>query len=546
MIRDLSAVLKKGNLTAKERALLLIHNAIEKDKTGKEVLTSRDKDAISGSGWKPVTNAEIETFNKYLRVWEIADFTELDAQTMFLLTQRAFENLNLIRFYMTIYPVITELELFLDRKLPKIVTKKQAEDIKKAQREAELKEGERLDWLIKVAAFGCLDKKIQEEIKKIYPDIPYEPDEIEDDIKIAELYRANRLEELAELISKHFAYKEEIEERCIKQNRIKLNLTDKETKNEVSRYEARREALEQYAKDNNTTVAELLKTTTLSWLRKGMLEKPEFQPLSLQNLEIPTKWQEAFDKAEKHIKNLISQGKLTTFKDDKGEERVTGESLHNLKGDDAFDYVQEFRDFVDRYKPYWGIVVDEKGDFLDRDLAILDSESEEDLKFMIDEKGYFNNRFLDSLHKLLDLLKITKIVNGGEWDKKHIFKGPRTLDWKDDFKDDAKVMIQAFIKSYEKLLAYEDVLKKVSKALEIDVAYKVNHWTLSLKMNAKEYNDTLERALSSSQPTLVEKRFQSKENLYINIEQAKADRDTVRETIKHFEAVLGNRFWEVA
>lgn len=539
MIRDLSAILKKGNLTAKERALLLIHNAVEKAKTGKEILTPRDKDAISGSGWKPVSNTEIDTFNRYLKAWEIVDLTELDAQTQFLLTQRAFENLNPTKFYMSIYPVITEIELFLDRKSPKIVTKKQAEDIKKAQREAWLREGERLDWVIKVTAFGYLDKRTQEEIKESYPDMPYEPYEIEEDIKIAKLYRANGLKELAGLISKHFTYKENIEERCIKRNRIKLNPTDKATKEEVGRCKARTEALEQYAKDNNTTVDELLEITALSWLKEGMLEKPEFRSLTLEKPEIELKWQEAFDKAEKHIGNLISQDKLTTFIDEKGEKRITGGSLYNIKGDDGFDYVPEYRDFVDRYKPYWGIVVDEKGDFLDRDLAVLDSESEEDLKFMIDEKGYFNNKFLDSLHKLLSLLKITKAVNEGEREEKYTFKSPLTLDWKDDLKDVIKEMIQGFMKCYEKLLAYEDVLKKASEVLEIDVAYKVSMWIKSLQTEVWEYNNTLEQALLRSRPTFVEIRFQSKETFYIDIEQAQADGNIFKEIIKHFEAILG-------
>ncbi len=186
-----------------------------------------------------------------------------------------------------------------------------------------------------------------------------------------------------------------------------------------------------------------------------------------------------------------------------------------------------------------GIVVDEKGDFLGRDLAILDSESEEDLKFLIDEKGYFNNKFSDSLHKLLGLLKITKVVNEGEREEKYTFKSHVILEWKDDFKEVVEERIQGFMKCYVKLLACEDVLKKVSEVLEIDVAYKVSMWIKSLQTQVREYNSTIEEALLRSRPSFVEIRFQSKETFYINMEQAQADGNIFKETIEHFEAVLG-------
>lgn len=45
-MKDIAQVVKNGNLTAKERALVYINAEIEKDKTGKEVLTAADIQAI--------------------------------------------------------------------------------------------------------------------------------------------------------------------------------------------------------------------------------------------------------------------------------------------------------------------------------------------------------------------------------------------------------------------------------------------------------------------------------------------------------------------
>ena len=44
-------------------------------------------------------------------------------------------------------------------------------------------------------------------------------------------------------------------------------------------------------------------------------------------------------------------------------------------------------------------------------------------------------------------------------------------------------------------LAFQDILKKVSKVLGLDVTYKVNNWLETLQAGAKEHNEQLDLIL---------------------------------------------------
>jgi len=78
-MKNLTALLQKGNLSPKERVLLWVHNVVNKDKTGKEILTEADKHALS-EGWTPKDNYEVKEYNRYNDGWKNAVFAEIDAQ----------------------------------------------------------------------------------------------------------------------------------------------------------------------------------------------------------------------------------------------------------------------------------------------------------------------------------------------------------------------------------------------------------------------------------------------------------------------------------
>lgn len=67
-MKDISTIIKKGELTAKERALIYISSQIEYDKSGEERLTAKDIEAIKDP--KAFTSNEyINTYNNYVKSW---------------------------------------------------------------------------------------------------------------------------------------------------------------------------------------------------------------------------------------------------------------------------------------------------------------------------------------------------------------------------------------------------------------------------------------------------------------------------------------------
>lgn len=90
-------LLQKGDLTPKERALLLIHNNISEERDGKSILSEADKYALI-ENWKPENNNEVDQYNKYNSGWRTTGMAELDAQTTYLNAQLAYYRREFIFF----------------------------------------------------------------------------------------------------------------------------------------------------------------------------------------------------------------------------------------------------------------------------------------------------------------------------------------------------------------------------------------------------------------------------------------------------------------
>ena len=67
-MKDLTALLSKGNLTPKERILLWVANQVSEEKDGKPILTAADKHALV-RGWTPKDNNEAREYNRYNDGW---------------------------------------------------------------------------------------------------------------------------------------------------------------------------------------------------------------------------------------------------------------------------------------------------------------------------------------------------------------------------------------------------------------------------------------------------------------------------------------------
>lgn len=92
-MKDLTKIIQKGNLTPRERALLVIRHDAHLIKTGKALLGEADLIALT-TNWRPQTNREAEQYNKTINLWDLYQKLQIDMQTIYLTTQLALSRLE--------------------------------------------------------------------------------------------------------------------------------------------------------------------------------------------------------------------------------------------------------------------------------------------------------------------------------------------------------------------------------------------------------------------------------------------------------------------
>ena len=78
-MKNLANILRKADITPRERILTLVRNYIEKDKNGKGILSESEIYSLT-QGWKPKNSHEVNEYNKYLNLSKLETSMRLDAQ----------------------------------------------------------------------------------------------------------------------------------------------------------------------------------------------------------------------------------------------------------------------------------------------------------------------------------------------------------------------------------------------------------------------------------------------------------------------------------
>ncbi len=91
-MKDLTKIIQKGNLTPRERALLVIRHDAHLLKTGETLLN--EADLIALTSWRPQNNYEVEQYNKIMSLWDLYQKLQIDMQTCYLTTQLALSRLE--------------------------------------------------------------------------------------------------------------------------------------------------------------------------------------------------------------------------------------------------------------------------------------------------------------------------------------------------------------------------------------------------------------------------------------------------------------------
>jgi hypothetical protein len=334
-MRNISNMLHKGNLSARERYILLIQNDVHKAKTGKEVLTEADKDALEN--WKATNDFEAREWNRLNEGWKHTGRMELEAEFIYKDAQVAYLSQLPIIMKLLYYPGLREMRQSIETlERIKKVTIQEAVEIAAKQKAVKMKEGMDFEYAVYQLAFERLDPEDRKRFNELYADIETDHQYLDQEEIIAHLYNGktelsdSAKEKLAELIAekcynkfakeyqlfhyfaciplvevaKHFLRSKgvEVKGKPLSKNQ-EADDEDSVTHSDVTY------AMEAYATEHNITIPTMLKQGFFIGLEKGILE--EYTPLVLSNdVELLNRWLAVKVEARNILQRHIDDGEL--------------------------------------------------------------------------------------------------------------------------------------------------------------------------------------------------------------------------------------------
>ncbi len=542
-------MLGRGNLTVKERYLLLIHNDIQKTKTGKDVLTEADKSALEN--WKASTNEEAREWNQLNDGWKLGGRMDLEAEFTYKDAQVAYLSQKPIIIGMLFYPLQRRADLYLQNlERIKKVTVEEAGEIARKQKEIKLKEGVDFDYAVYQLAFEFLDDKDRERMEGLYPEVEYDHQYLDQEEVIAHLYEDQKelsekaKDKLAELVAEqsynHFAKEYqlfhyfacipllEVARYFLKNKGIEF-ANDKLPKNQEapedeSLYDKVTSAIQKYADEHSTNIKALLQEACRRWLDNGLLE--EYTPLVTSNdSELLSRWFKTKTKARKILNKHIASGELIVRNRVPEETRI--EKLYSkglIDGEiktariffevleldelpkDELEEKKAFETFNDKvitgeslynFKGKYEFVEDfkKRADTYDPNLGIVYAEDDPkhegehlDQEMLICQRNSKDEPVFFSQYGMG--LKIVSSFFSSLVLFEEFKKEDKTFL---KFKNDDMVVVfkehrQMFIDNYATLLGFESVFQKLSPVYETDMTDHVSTRLKTLREYATEFN----------------------------------------------------------
>jgi hypothetical protein len=481
---------------------------------------------------------------------------------------------------------------------------KEAIEITNKQREQKLRDGFNFNYAVYLLAYESLKDDYKKDLKTLYDEVEYDTEYLDNEEIIANLFNGKdeltkeAKEKIAELVAER-SYNEfakeyqlyhyfagipimEIAKKWAKEKGIKPSTQDYEWLEKIKGHlkkqgitketldkdkkehnltgsfvdeewlltEKIKEILEQYARDNQTTPKDIIKATCLKWLDEGLLIKDYASIFNSkqkntyngdtkhQHDELFKEWLTAKEKARETLKTLADKGELRITADKTGQDKIiTGESLYNFKGD--FKFAKKFKERVDKYEANLGLVYADgdtkhEGENIDRELLIADKDKDGKPSTI----GLFG-RAIDTIEMHFDTTRFFK-----ETEK----DGETYLDFKsEDIEKAFKDTRQGIIDGYKKLLAFQDVFKRLSKTYKADLAFLINEKVEQVSEFIDTHNAFLENALEDLYGFgvgfgLYKKPLKTRDNLFIEKNKLQADNKTLTEWTTKFEEILGDDF----
>jgi len=527
-MKNFNTLLKKTNLKPKERVILFVHNAVKEEREGKSILSETDKYNLMGEGWRPNSNEEIREYNRYNEGWRTAGFAEMDAQTTYLNAENAF--LRVMRL----------LDFFIFRDSKKGIGK--YEDFYK-KRPENFDEGKALDTILKnsgleldytiyLYAFELADKDLKDDLITLFADIKTEKRYLDEE------------EKLAELLKDGLKPSQEIREK-IADLIIGQIYNDYAKEWQLWGYYADMPIIEIVRKWAEYSKIDY--KADLKAVEKEIKEKDAVKKVEAETKEKRTDEEIADDIDKIAIERAIKRQA-------EKENKTIGELLKPV----IIKWLDD--DLLDEYKPIFAS--DDKGTCNDKDTKLTHKEL---FNKWLEIKGKARKQLDELISKgelktekrkeqILEVEREFTIITG---ESLYNLKGD--FDFAKDFKkqaDDFKVLgylirflqDNRFIKEYAKLLAFDEIFKRLSKVYDIDLTYKIAKWLDKFKENIAELNqwlyyfndDLIGETYKKHNSFYLIKTIT--DDLFFKPERIKPDLEGLDIYFKEFERILGDDF----
>ncbi len=386
-MKNLANLLRKADISPRERVVTLVQNRVHKEKNGKGILSESEIYSLS-DGWKPKSSQEAREYNRYNDGWRTESGMKLDAQGIYLSAENSLlRAMRLVDYAMWKDHKGKVLNLFEGLNIG--INNEDALDL--------IIENSGLvyDSVVHRFAFQSLSEDIQQDILTLCPDAETESQYLDQEELLAELFdgdtklSADAKEKLVDGIidtlhnkyavilakkgspirewwfSGYFAELPAIEiaKKWADIHGVSYEDDDKELDTKLS------EKIVLYAEEHKINVRGLLKNTILRWLDQGLFVS-EYSPIwnsdrrdtcngtdtKLPHREVLKAWSKAKNEAKTTLHKLITTGELVVEnreQDFYGMNQtlkiLTGESLYKLSRD--FTFAKDFKRQVEHLKP---------------------------------------------------------------------------------------------------------------------------------------------------------------------------------------------------
>ena len=382
-MKNLSDILRKSSITPLERVTVIVHDDINKEKTGKGILSDSDLYSLT-KGWASSTY-EAKEYNRYISIVQLECSMRLDAQMFFFKSEA-----SILRNQRVLDHVI-----FNNKRLNSLNDQDLTKDISREESMELVTKYTYLDYqkTLHIFTYNNLPKEIRKDLLILDGETTYDNKYLEAQVFLYEIFkdlkkigeqdknliieriyscmyyegakkiRNSTKEKDGFLLNKFFAdlQMKDVIKKLIDNAHIYNKQNDTTEENLLS-------IMEEYAKSKNTSIESLVKETLSNWLDNGLFVK-DYPPIFMSNnfntwngntknshKELFMIWYKELQKSKQHFQNIFDTGilvKQSLEKDFLGMpkmiEIITGSSLYDCKED--INFVKEYKQQIEVLLP---------------------------------------------------------------------------------------------------------------------------------------------------------------------------------------------------